>query len=629
MSIPTFNIGGIASGLDTNSIVSQLMQLERIPIRQIQTQRAAYQARIDAWAKISTRVTALQEKVETLDTTADWRSFITATSSNEEAVSVSASGGATPAVVSFSVTRLAASHQMSSDTTYTSATDLVGAGTFSITIDGTQHDITTTASTTVADLTRQIDDLDIGVTASTVSVDTGSVKILLAAEESGDASVFTVSGDVGTISVLEQGQDAQVTLGSGPGALVVERASNTIDDLIVGVTLTLHSTTADTVTVNVARDVDAAAAAIKAMVEELNSTLSTIDAQTKTASEETSASGPLSADATARSLKMSLRSYLSGAVSSFDSDYKTTSSIGISLTRQGSFTLDETKLRDALADDFAAVSSLFTTSTNATDTRVSPSVTREVPSGTYGVQITSVSTLPSVTGIAYIKPNPDDSFQITVGPTVVDVTVPKNALITEALTSINGALTTAGVTTLLASQGSAGGNDVIVLTSSESGSGSSFTVSANTFGLAGTFTGADITGTIDGVAGVGGKTTLTGSGTLAGLRLAITATQSEVDAAGGTLDLGEVTVSSGLGASFLWFLDSVTETGGLIDRATDRWDAQVRLADDRIEQLESRLDMREAALRRQFSALESTMAQLQGLSNQLFAGIASLGGLQQ
>jgi flagellar capping protein FliD len=234
-----------------------------------------------------------------------------------------------------------------------------------------------------------------------------------------------------------------------------------------------------------------------------------------------------------------------------------------------------------------------------------------------------------VTGIAYVKPNPAATFQITVGATVVDVTIPKNALIAEAITSINGALTTAGVTTLLASQGSVGGNNVIVLTGSESGSGSSFTVSANSFGLTGTFTGLDVTGTVNGVAGIGGETTLTGSGTLAGLRLAISATQAEIDAAGGTLDLGTVTVSTGLGASFLSFLDSVTETGGLIDRATDRWDAQVRVADDRIEQLESRLDMREAALRRQFAALESTMAQLQGLSNQLFAGLSSLGGLQQ
>jgi flagellar capping protein FliD len=88
--------------------------------------------------------------------------------------------------------------------------------------------------------------------------------------------------------------------------------------------------------------------------------------------------------------------------------------------------------------------------------------------------------------------------------------------------------------------------------------------------------------------------------------------------------LGTVTVRSGLASLFSSFLDEVTGTGGLIDRATDRWDAQIKLADNRIEQLEERLERREVALRRQFTALENAMGRMSGLSAQLASALQSL-----
>ncbi|MDH5521550.1 MAG: flagellar filament capping protein FliD, partial [Acidimicrobiia bacterium] len=93
---------------------------------------------------------------------------------------------------------------------------------------------------------------------------------------------------------------------------------------------------------------------------------------------------------------------------------------------------------------------------------------------------------------------------------------------------------------------------------------------------------------------------------------------------GGSLDLGTATVRSGLAATFDEFIDSVIGSGGLIDRATDRWDAQIKLAEDRMDQLEERLERREAALRRQFTALESAMGRMQSLAGQLASGLQSL-----
>jgi flagellar hook-associated protein 2 len=383
------------------------------------------------------------------------------------------------------------------------------------------------------------------------------------------------------------------------------------------------------VTVSTERDLDQASEAVKAVVDALSAALATINKETKTASEDSSAAGPLSSDTTARNLKLSLRSYLSGAVSGLTGDYTTGSSVGISLTREGDVTLDSAKLKDALAADFGAVASLFTSSYRTSDSRVGVvSAPENLPGGTYSVVATQALSPAEVMGITYTKPNPAETFQITVGGTTVDVTVPKNAFINEAVDAINADLLAGGITNVVASQANVGGNDVLVLTGSDVGSSASFVVSANTFGLAGTHLGLDVGGTIDGVAGTGSGSQLSAASPLSGLVLSLDVTDSEISGAGGSLDVGTVTISTGLAGAFGEFLDTVTETGGLIDRATDRWDAQIKLADERIEQLESRLELREITLRRQFSALESTLAQLQGVASQLAAGVQSLGGLQ-
>ena len=50
MAVPLFNIGGLASGLDTNSIISSVLDVERIPIQQLEARRDADEAAVKAAA---------------------------------------------------------------------------------------------------------------------------------------------------------------------------------------------------------------------------------------------------------------------------------------------------------------------------------------------------------------------------------------------------------------------------------------------------------------------------------------------------------------------------------------------------------------------------------------------------
>ncbi len=623
MTSPTFNIGGIASGLDTNSIISQQMQIERVPLNLSISRRSLFQARNDAWSAISSKLGKVRDAVRKLDDASDWRSFVNATSSSESAVAITATGNATVGNLAFTVDRLAAAHQMASASSFSSATDLVGAGTVSITIGGTTHDVATDSTTTLTQLAQQISNID-GVSATTLQVGTNQVRLVVTASSTGAAAAFSVTSDqpsLGGFGVSQQGVDAQLTVGSGAGAITLLRPSNTIDDLIAGTSITLKSESASPVTVSVSRNVDAAVTSVKNLITEMNSALSTLDTYTKAAQDGKGSGAVLSTDSTARSLKLALRSALSKSVTGLTGQYTTSTSVGISVDRNGAVTFDESKLRTALENDFAGVEALFARTLSATDTRVS--VTKASTSaldGTHGVLVTQAATRPSVTGNTYSSPGADESFDITFGGTTVPVTITAGADLPTAAAAIQAGITSAGVTGLTAS--TSGG--ALVLTGTAYGSGSSFDVATNSFGLAGSFVGSDVVGSVAGTAGSGQGQSLSATGVLDGLILKVTATESEVAAASGNLDLGSVTIRSGVGARFTEMLDSYLSTGGTIDRATDRWDAQIKAADDRISDLEKRLERKEASLRKYWASLETAMARMSALSAQLSAGLASL-----
>lgn len=620
MAIPTFNVGGLLSGLDTNSIVSQLMQLERQPVFQLQRRQSDYETKNRTWDQIATKLNAVQDKLDALKLPSDWQAFASGNSSNTDAVAVTTSGSSSFGEASFTVDRLATTHQMAGTGTFAAASEAVGAGDLTITVGGEDHTITTTATTTVSQLINEIGDLDAGVSASLLFTGIGTAKLVLRADESGADAGFTTSTDIsslGSFGIVEQGVDAQLTVGSGAGALVVERPSNVIDDFIEGATLTLKATTTQAVDVSVARDTEAASEAVKELVDSLNAAISTVATATKAGGED-SDGGPLALDATARSLGLQLRSVLSSVVSDLDSDYRTASSVGISLTRDGNYTLDEAKLTEALEGDFDAVASLFQRTSAVTDSRVS--VTRvgdSTADGTHAVEITQAATTASVIGASLPASLAGESFDITSGSDVAGVTVPPLATIDEAVTAISDALDAAGITTITAQRV----GDAIQLIDSRYGGSGEFSVSANTLGLAGTHTGLDVQGTIGGLAASGSGRSLTGSGDLSSVILDISATATQVSGAGGTLDLGAVTITSGAAVIVDDYLERVTETGGVVDRARDRWDAQIDLLKDRIEQFEDRLESREVALRRQYSALESTLARLNSASASLFAAL--------
>ena len=181
-------LSGLASGLDTASLISQLMQVERIPRGRIERQQASVQQRQDVLKELSTKLKTLRNAATDLDSIATWSPTRTATSADSARVSVRPSGATiTPGTYDVEVTALAtASTQNWSVRTRPNATDL----TITASATGTA---TTVAIPTNSSLDQMVAAINATSAAPVVaSNDNGQLK--LTSKTLGASSAFTVAG---------------------------------------------------------------------------------------------------------------------------------------------------------------------------------------------------------------------------------------------------------------------------------------------------------------------------------------------------------------------------------------------------------------------------------------------------
>lgn len=358
------SVDGLVSGLNTGDIIKQLMQLERAPQLRLQSRQTATESAITSLRGLNTKflsITTLAEAFGAVRAGApastkptDWQ-LTTASSSDTARVAATAVSGAAAGSLTFNVEQLATASSHLGDTTY-AGTDAAFSGSTSLSL--TKGGTTTTIDTgdgTLAGTVAAINKAGIGVTASAIQISTGEYKLYLSSTTTGaDGAISlsdSVSGAVGLQSVVE-GKNAILRVGGVP----VERSSNTISDVLQGVTLTL--TKADTqtspgvfaeppVTVSVTSDSEGVAAKVAALVEAANAArteaknLTTSDPIAKTR-------GRLYGDSGVRSLVDSVRGAVTGADAS-------AAMAGVSTDRYGVISFDKDKFLQALAADPAAV----------------------------------------------------------------------------------------------------------------------------------------------------------------------------------------------------------------------------------------------------------------------------------
>ncbi|MDF1605956.1 flagellar filament capping protein FliD [Nocardioides sp. YIM 152315] len=352
----TSSISGLASGLDTATIIDQLMQLEAVPQTKLSSQKDTENDVIKALRQLNTDTTLLAGNAGKLAKAETWQTLKGTSSSGSVSVAV----GATASAASFSVTvdRLATSHQLGF-TDAANLTDVVSGSTVKLTgSDGVVHDIAVGGGT-LEELVAGINGstADTGVAATAIKVADGSYRLLVESTETGAASAFTLTDGDGTDllggSATRAGSDAQISLGLG---ITATSATNTFTDLAPGITLTLgaNAKVGDTATVTVAQNSSSISSSVSDLVDQLNSLLTSIDSLTAPKTETTSA-GVLSGDPTARSLRGQLLNTIFGDSTTSMAQY------GIQTDRYGKLVFDKDKFAKAYAEDPAGVAAKFAT----------------------------------------------------------------------------------------------------------------------------------------------------------------------------------------------------------------------------------------------------------------------------
>ncbi|WP_182525745.1 flagellar filament capping protein FliD [Nocardioides dongkuii] len=350
-------ISGLASGLDTSTIINQLMQLEAVPQDRLKTRVSTEKSVLTTLQNLNAKVAALATKAADLAKPAAW-SPLTATSSNA-AVTITTGPTASPGSLSATVTSVARSHQLGYAEQHALGDQVTGASTDVLLerFDGSPQTLATDG--TLTGLVAAINDPAnaTGLRASAIQVSEGRYQLLVESTATGAAQDFALTAADGSPllggATVRPGADATLDLGAG---IRVTSGTNTFTDVMPGITLALGAgaKVGDVAALGVTRDTGAVTAKVKDLVDSINAVLADIDVQTSTKG-ILGKPGALAGDATLRNL----RSALVDAV--YPADNTSMASLGIQVNRNGRLELDSTKLTQAYAADPVGVAERFST----------------------------------------------------------------------------------------------------------------------------------------------------------------------------------------------------------------------------------------------------------------------------
>lgn len=395
---------GIGSGMDINGIVSQLVKAEGQPqFAAISRQETATQTRLSALGSLKSALSTFQTAVKKLK---DGNLFKTnqAVSANTAIFTATAGAGSVPGTHSVEVTQLAKAQNSITNAEYINSSSVVTAtgGTLNFTYGPgstkTPFAVTIGTNATLANIRDAINGAagNKGVTASIVNVDstvtpgTTISKLVLTSKDTGVANGFNLAvtgGDAGLNALDTITLPANYTTTASADAVIkvdglaATRSTNTITDVLSGVTLNLQSAVPGTaVNLNLTLDNAAINKTITDFVTAYNNFHTATKDLSKYSGTTDGANGPLLGDSLLRNMTSKLRQDASNTVTSVTSDYNSLAMIGIKIDGYGVMSLDSTKLNTALAANLSAVSDVFS-SANGVAVRLDTDLTQYLQSG--------------------------------------------------------------------------------------------------------------------------------------------------------------------------------------------------------------------------------------------------------
>lgn len=365
-------VSGVGSGIDTQSIVTALVNAEKAPKqKQIDTQTTTASTTLSAISVIKSALDTYRTAVANINTAASFNS-LSGSSSDEKIAKATIDSAATSGTYALSVSQLATSSKVTTAVFAEGSTSSVNtsteAKTLSITQGSSTYSIEIAAGATLDDTRKAINtQLSSKGISATILAGTDGARLVIGTSTTGAGNDITLDGldSLSSGATESAGVNAKYTIDGN----AIESKSNTVTSALTGVTLNLVAK-GDT-TVTVAKDTSTIKISAQAFVTAYNALMTAINAQTKVTATTTTdgastSAGALTGDATMRSLVNSIRNELvSGNTSSTASSGLTSlSQLGITTDKStGLLSLDDTKWTKAAATYGSGITSLFTGTT--------------------------------------------------------------------------------------------------------------------------------------------------------------------------------------------------------------------------------------------------------------------------
>ena len=335
-------VSGVGSGLDVDGIVTGLMELERAPVRRLESRRDRVDVELSAFASARSLMGELAGAAGKLGDAATIAPVL-AESSDEDVLTATASASAAEGGHDIEVLSLASEHRLATPG-YASDEASVGGGTWNFASGETAFEIDLTGGDdSLAALRDAINDHpDNGaIVASTIDVDAGT-RLVLTAREPGTANEIDATKTTSGGGFLGGGTTTERPFGEVSEAadarlrvdgFEVTRSTNTIDDVLDGVTLSLAGT--GEARVEASRDGEAMVENLTAFVEKYNALRTELGKLGE---------GSLQGDRLPRNVDTDLRRAFSTDIELADGTRLAPIELGLSFDKHGTLSLDTAEL---------------------------------------------------------------------------------------------------------------------------------------------------------------------------------------------------------------------------------------------------------------------------------------------
>ncbi|HEY8099807.1 MAG TPA: flagellar filament capping protein FliD [Burkholderiaceae bacterium] len=663
----TISTPGIGSGLDVNGIVSKLMAVESQPLQTLAAKEASYQAKLSAFGSLSGALGSFQTALAGL-TSPDTFQSLTTSVGDSTIFSATANSKAVAGTYNVNISKLAQAQTIAT-TGQLNSTSAIGDGTATTltfqfgTISGgalsaggvytgstyTQDPTKSSGTVTInagnnslQGIRDAVNAAGIGVTATIVSDGsatpdhlvftssksglTSSMKITVSGDQTAPLAAMLAYDPTATQN-MTQSMAAQNTEATVNG-IAVSSATTALADAIQGTTLNVQKTGVTTLTV--AANTGAVQSSVNGFVKaynDLNSTIKTLTAYDST----TKQAGLLLGDATTRQIQSQIRDMLSNPVTGGAGAFTNLTQLGIGFEKDGSMSLDSSKLTNAITNNFKDIGSLFATMGTTSDSLVSyvSSASKTMP-GSSTVNISALATQGSITGSGAagltITSGSNDQLSVTVDGTRATInllpgTYTAASLAAQLQSAING--TSAFSTMGISASVNASMAGIITITSNRYGSASNVNVSdigaQNLLGTSPAITaGIDVAGSIGGVTGTGSGQILSGAaGSPAeGLKLNI--------AGGVTGNRGTVNFSQGYAYQLNNLINNYVGSSGTISTSKDGLNSQIKNVTDSTAAFNVKLAALQKQYMAEFSALDTSIASMNATTTYLTQQLAQI-----